>query len=115
MAQLDQRHRVHVIGQVQQKSPLAQQRFQVPLIRLWRQRLNAKIAHAACLRDVAPPILRGKDRDPVAIDRDMTPDQRQHALADTAEADHHQSTFDLRLNVCLHPITLAHCDAKIYP
>src|SRR5882672_6376086 len=103
MAQLDQRHRGHVVRQVEQKAALAQQRFQLLPVRFARQRLQAKIGNPPGLRNVAPPIMGREDRDPVAVECDMPQNQRQHALADTAEADDDQASRDRGVNLWVHP------------
>ena len=90
LAQRDQRHRGHVDRQVQQEVAAAQQRRQHVAIVAAGQRLDA---HGNAIRrgDRRPTRIAGDDADLRGRDVDVAQDERQDALADAAEAQHHQA------------------------
>ena len=96
-AELDQRDRRDVDRQVEQEVAAADQRVEHVAEVLARQRVLDE-ADAVFRRDLGAGIVGGDDRDLVGLDADVPQDQRQHALADAAEADDDQAAGERDVN-----------------
>ena len=91
LAPFDQRDARHFDRDVEQEIAVAQQRIEDALVIAARQRFEMEgdaVRHGLFMA----AFLGGDDGDLIGADADVTQQQRQHALADAAEADHGDKT-----------------------
>ena len=94
MRELDQRDARHVDRKVQQEVAATDQRLEHLLVVVARERADDELD--AVFRGLAlARLVRGDDGDALGLDADVAQHKRQHALADTAEADEDQAAGKL--------------------
>jgi hypothetical protein len=97
LAELDQRRRGDLDREIDQEVALGKPiRQHIAIVSLGQTLLDELDAVALGLGQAAAVVL-GDDGDLAGLDADMAQDERQHALADRAEADHDHATLEFEI------------------